>query len=172
MLAFTGELSAFVFREILCPLEEESVIEAGDAVVATRNDNGKARLHLSLPLDAAGSALGSFSGTLLGMLPLTPMLGSIAGAANAGIDDKFMKSPGETLTPGSSALFIVVRKSNPKQIELLLEQLKPFAGCCKILECNMPAENEVLLRNLLEGELPSVHSASVSTTDADLRPNS
>jgi uncharacterized membrane protein len=83
-----------------------------------------------------------------------------------------MTSPGETLTPGSSAQFVVVRKSDPNQIELLLQQFKPFARCCKTLECNMPAENEVLLRNLLEGELPSVHSAPVSTTDADLRPNS
>ena len=44
----------------------------------------------------------------------------------------------------------VVRKTKP---ELLLERLNPFAGRCRILQCNMTAENEVLLRNFLEGEV-------------------
>lgn len=177
VLAFDDELSAFSLREILCELEEESVIEVGDAVVATRNAKGKVRLHQSLPLLAAGSALGSFSGMLLGMLLLNPLFGSIAGAAvgaaaaafgDAGIDDAFMKSLGETLTPGSSALFVVVRKSRPERIELLLERLKPFAGRCKILQCNMPADNEVMLRNLLEGEVSRLQSADAKTTESKL----
>jgi uncharacterized membrane protein len=154
---------------VLCQLEEESVIDVGDAVVATRNEKGKVRLHQSLPLVAAASAVGSFTGMLLGMLLLNPLFGSIAGAAvgaaaaaafgDAGIDDKFMKELGETLTPGSSALFVVVRRSKPEQIDQLLDRLKPFAGRCKILQCNMPAKNEVLLRNLLEGEVSRLHSA-------------
>ena len=170
VLAFADELTAFSLRELLCQLEEESVIEVGDAVVATRNDKGKVRLHQSLPLVAAGTALGSFSGMLLGMLVLNPLFGSIAGAAvgaaaaafgDAGIDDAFMKSLAETLTPGSSALFVVVRKTKPEQ---LLERLKPFAGRCKILQCNMTAENEALLRNLLEGEVSRLHSAATTST--------
>ena len=81
VLGFADELSAFALRELLCQLEEESVIEVGDAVVATRNDKGKVRLHQSLPLVAVGTALGSFSGMLLGMLLLNPLFGSMAGAA-------------------------------------------------------------------------------------------
>ncbi len=172
VLAFADELSAFSLRELLCQMEEEGVIEVGDAVVATRNAKGKVHLHQSLPLVAVGSALGSFSGMLLGMLLLNPLFGSIAGAAvgaaaatfrDAGIDDAFMKSLAETLTPGSSALFVVVRNSKPEQV---LEWLKPFAGRCKILQCTMPAENEVLLRNLLEGEVSSLHSAATTTTES------
>ncbi len=66
---------------------------------------------------------------------------------------------GETPTPGRSALFVVVRKTNPKQIDQLLDRIKPFAGRGKILQCNMPAENEVLLRNLLEAEVSRLSSA-------------
>ena len=173
VLAFADELSAFSLRELLCQLEEEGVLEVGDAVVATRNAQGKVRLHQSLPLVAAGTALGSFSGMLLGMLVLNPLFGSIAGAAvgaaaaafgDAGIDDAFMKSLAETLTPGSSALFVVVRRSKPEQV---LERLKPFAGRCKILQCNMPAENEVMLRNLLEGEGSHLHSTATTTTKSE-----
>ena len=75
VLAFADELSAFSLRETLCQMEEERVIEVGDAVVATRNAQGKVRLHQSLPLVAAGSLLGSFSGMLLGMLLLNPLFG-------------------------------------------------------------------------------------------------
>lgn len=173
VLAFADELSAFSLRELLCQMEEESVIEVGDAVVATRNAQGKVRLHQSLPLVAAGTALGGFSGMLLGMLLLNPLFGSIASAAagaataatfvDVGIDDQFMKDLAATLTPGSSALFVVVRKTKP---ELLLERLTPFAGRCRILQCNMTAENEVLLRNLLEGEASCLHSAASTSSES------
>jgi uncharacterized membrane protein len=174
VLGFSDEVSAFVLRELICQLEEENVLELGDAVIATRNAKGKVRLHQSMPLVAFGTAVGSLSGMLLGMLVLTPLFGSIAGAAvgaaaaafgDAGIDDKFMKSLGETLTPGSSALFVVVRKTKPEQ---LLERLKPFAGRCKILQCNIPPENEVLLRNLLEGEASRLQSAVTTPTESKL----
>ena len=159
VLAFADELSAFALRELLCQLEEESVIEVGDAVVATRIANGKVRLHQSLPLVAARTLVGSFSGLVIGTMLLNPLFGSLAGAAvgavsgaieDIGIDDAFMKSLCETLTPGSSALFVLVRRTKPEQ---LLERLKPFAGRGKVLQSTMPVENEVLLRNLLEGEV-------------------
>jgi uncharacterized membrane protein len=174
VLGFPDELSAFALRELLCQLEEDSVIEVGDAVVVTRNAKGKVRLHQSLPLVALGTAVGSFSGMVLGMMLLNPLFGSIAGAAagaaaatfrDAGINDNFMMNLGETLTPGSSALFVVVRKTKPEE---LLERLKPFAGGCKILQSTMTAENEALLRNLLEGEVARLDSTD--TTPADSKP--
>ena len=159
VLGFTDESSAFALRELLFQIEEEGVIEVGDAVVATRNAKGKVRLHQSLPLVAARAAVGTFTGMLLGTLVLNPLFGAVAGAATGalsgalgdiGINDAFMKNLGEMLTPGSSALFVVVRKTRPEQ---LLERLKPFAGRCRILQSTMTAENETLLRNLLESSL-------------------
>lgn len=158
VLAFADETTAFSLRETLWKLEEDNIIDVGDMVVATRDSKGRVRLHQSLPLAAVGSALGSLGGMVFGMMLLNPLFGSVAGAAvgaaagvlgDIGIDDAFMKELGESLTPGSSALFVTVRHSKP---EPLLERLKAFAGTCKILQCDMPAENEVLLRRLLEGE--------------------
>ena len=88
--------------------------------------------------------------------------GAAAGAvsakfADAGIDDAFMKRLGETLTPGSSALFVVARKTKP---ELLLERLKPFAGRCTILQSTMTAENEGLLRDALGAELSRLQTSA------------
>lgn len=172
VLGFPDESSAFSLRELLCQLEEEGILEVGDAVVATRNQQGKVRLHQSLPLVATGAALGSFSGMLLGMLILNPLFGSVVGAAvgaaaatfrDAGIDDSFMTSLTETLTPGSSALFVVVRKTKPED---LIERLKPFAGRCKVLQNTMTPENEATLRRCLEGTITRQPSATNTLTES------
>jgi uncharacterized membrane protein len=100
------------------------------------------------------------------LLILNPLFGAVAGSAigatsgllgDVGIDDTFMKTLGERLGPGTSALFVMVRKTKP---EALLERLKPFAGKARILQSTMTAENETLLRNLLERALHTPPSDS------------
>jgi len=157
VLGFDDELTAFALRDLLAELEDDGVFEIGDAVIATRNAKGKVRLHQSLPLVSFGAAVGGVNGMILGLMLLNPLFGSVAGATagvavakflDAGIDDAFMKSLAETLTPGSSALFVLVR--NNTRTEQVLERLTPFAGRCKILQSTMTLENESLLRGLLE----------------------
>jgi uncharacterized membrane protein len=159
VLGFADESGAFALRDLLSDLEEEGVIEIGDAVVATRNTAGKVRLHQSLPLVAARMAVGSFTGLMLGMMLLNPLFGVIAGAGagalsgalgDIGIDDAFMKQLGETLTPGSSALFVVVGKRKREELE---KALKPFAGKFTLLQTTLPAENEARLRQWIAGEV-------------------
>jgi uncharacterized membrane protein len=162
VLAFPDEFTAFSLRETLWKMEDDNIIDVGDAVVVTRDTHGRVRLHQSLPLAAAASAFGSVSGMVLGMMVLNPLFGSVAGAvvgaaagawADVGIDDNFMEELGETLKPGTSALFVAVRHTKP---DLVLEPLKPFSGSCRILQCDMPADKEPLLRRLLEGEAARV----------------
>lgn len=158
VLGFADEYGAFALRDLLTELEEESIIEIGDAVVATRNAMGKVRLHQSLPLVAARMAVGSFTGLMMGMLLLNPLFGAVAGAGagalsgalgDIGIDDAFMKKLGETLTPGSSTLFVMVGKRKSEELE---QRLKPFAGKFKILQHTLPAENEARLRRWIADE--------------------
>ncbi len=158
VFGFADENGAFELRDMLSELEEESVIEIGDAVVATRNAKGKVRLHQSLPLISGRMLVGSFTGLVLGMALLNPLFGAVAGAGagalsgalgDVGIDDAFMKKLGETLTPGSSALFVVVGRRKREQME---NRLKPFAGKCKVLQTSLPNENEARLRKFMAGE--------------------
>ena len=160
VLAFDDELSAFALRNLLVELEEESILDIGDAVIATRNAKGKVRLHQSLPLHSGVASVGSVSGLFVGAMLLDPLFGAIAGIAagavlaafkDIGISDTFMKELGGTLTPGSSMLFVLVRRSEPEKI---LERLAPFAGRCKILQSTMALEDEARLRGLLEGRAP------------------
>jgi uncharacterized membrane protein len=123
-------------------------------VVVTKDDKSKVKLHQAVNLTAAGAASGSFWGLLLGMVFLNPLLGVVAGAgagaiggkfSDIGIEDKFMKDLGESFKPGSSALFVLVRKATPDKV---LEALKGFGG--KIIKTSLTADKEETLRAALD----------------------
>ena len=89
-------------------------------VIGFNNEADAVQLHQAVNLTAAGAASGALWGTLIGLFLLNPLLGAGMGAgfgalsgklADIGINDQFMKDLGATLTPGSSALFVLVRKS-------------------------------------------------------------
>ena len=76
----------------------------------------------------------------------SPDAGAISGAmSDIGIDDKFMKDLSETLQPGNSALFILVRKATPDKV---LDQLKGFGGT--VLKTSLTADKEAQLQAALE----------------------
>ena len=91
---------------------------------------------------------------LIGMIFLNPLIGAAVGAgagaisgklSDIGISDTFMKELGESLTSGSSALFVLVRKATPDKV---LEGLKGFKG--KIIQTSLTKDDEDELRKVLE----------------------
>lgn len=56
-----------------------------------------------------------------------------------------MKELGETITPGSSALFVLVRKATPDKV---MDALKGFGG--KVLKTSLTADNEEELQKILQ----------------------
>jgi uncharacterized membrane protein len=62
-----------------------------------------------------------------------------------GISDNFMKELGATFQPGTSALFVLVRKTTPDKV---LEKLKGFKG--KVLKTSLTKDKEEELRQVLE----------------------
>jgi len=166
VLGFADETGAFALRDLLNEMEEESVIEIGDAVVVTRNAQGKVRLHQSLPLVAARTVMGSFTGMMLGLLVLNPLFGTLVGVGvgaiagvlgDVGINDAFMKKLGEMLTPGSSALFVIVGRRKTAEME---ERLKPFAGKFTVLQTTLPAENEARLHRWIAEETSAASNST------------
>jgi len=153
-IGFDDEHKAFEMRAALAKLQKEYLIEMEDVVVLTKDEKGKAKLHQAVNLTAAGAVGGSFWGMLIGMIFFRPLLGAAIGAGSGalsgklrdiGINDKFMKEIGETLTPGSSAVFVLVRKVTSDKI---LEELKGFGG--KILKTSLTADKEEALQKALE----------------------
>ena len=154
VIGFEEEHTAFEMRAELVKLQKEYLIEMEDVVVVTKNEKSKVKLHQAVNLTAAGAVGGSFWGMLIGMIFLNPLLGAAVGAgagavtgklSDIGIDDDFMKELGKTLTPSTSALFILVRKATPDKV---LEKLKGFKG--KVLKTSLTADDEDMLRKALE----------------------
>ena len=158
VIGFNNEADAFEMRAALAKLQSQYLIEMEDAVVVTRDANGKVQLHQAVNLTATGAVSGAFWGMLIGMIFLNPLLGAALGAGSGalsgklsdiGINDQFMKELGATLTSGTSALFVLVRKSTPDKV---LEALKPFAGKGRVLQTSLTKDKEDELRAFMDGK--------------------
>jgi uncharacterized membrane protein len=101
------------------------------------------------------------------VLFLNPLLGMAVGAGagalsgamtDLGINDSFMKELGATLSNGTAAVFVLVRKSTPDKV---LAGLAPFAGKGKVLKTSLTADGEEALRKVLEssGAMPDAPGA-------------
>ena len=155
VIGFDDEHAAFEMRAALAKLQKEYLISMEDVVVVTKDEKGKVKLHQAVNLTAAGAMGGTFWGMLIGLIFLNPLLGAAVGAgagaisgklSDIGIDDKFMKELGETITAGSSALFVLVRKATPDKV---LAELKGFRG--KVLKTSLTEDKEEKLREVLSG---------------------
>ena len=76
-------------------------------------------------------------------------IGAAAGAASGaltevGINNHFMKELAATMTPGSSTLFVLVRKATPDKV---LEELKGTGG--RVLKTSLSHEDETKLQAAL-----------------------
>jgi uncharacterized membrane protein len=155
VIGFDDEHTAFEMRAALAKLQKEYLISMEDVVVVTKDEKGKVKLHQAVNLTAAGAMGGTFWGMLIGLIFLNPLLGAAVGAgagaisgklSDIGIDDKFMRELGETITAGSSALFVLVRKATPDKV---LAELKGFRG--KVLKTSLTEDKEEKLREVLSG---------------------
>ena len=140
-------------RLLLRKMQKDYLIDFEDAVVAVKDKQGKVKLHQAVNLAAAGALGGGFWGALIGLIFLNPLLGLAVGAGagavsgaltDVGINDNFMKDLAKGLTPGSSALFVLVRKVTPDKV---LEEIRGTGG--KILKTSLTHEDEAKLQAAL-----------------------
>ncbi|MFC2248400.1 DUF1269 domain-containing protein [Labrys portucalensis] len=142
-------------------LKKEYLVDLEDAVVVTRNAEGKVHLKQSINLTGIGASSGLLSGALwgglVGLLFLNPLAGfAIGGAVGAGvgalsgsladygIDDDFIKSLGQTIPNNSSALFVLVRKVQPEKV------LAEFSGLKgRVIKTSLSPEQEQKLQEAL-----------------------
>ncbi|MGZ5904989.1 MAG: DUF1269 domain-containing protein [Reyranella sp.] len=162
VVSFKGEDTADQVLNKLTGMQKEHLVDLEDAVVAVRDKNGKVRLKQAVNLVAAsalsGAAWGSLMGVLVGLLFLNPLAGfatglavgagtgALSGAlADYGINDDFIKNMAQLLEPGSSALFVLVRRV---VFDKVLPELKPYGG--KVIKTSLTNEQERRLKKALE----------------------
>lgn len=151
VLAFDNETGAEQMRDDLLQMQKEHLIGLEDAAVAVRNKEGKVKIKQVESLAGMWALGGAFWGLLLGLIFFVPVFGLLVGAAagalagkyqDLGVDDKFIKEVGETLQPGTSALFLLVREIVPDKVEDALKKYKNV----KVLKTSLSKEQEEKLR--------------------------
>jgi uncharacterized membrane protein len=152
VVGFKDEFKADEVMNELRKLQSQYLVDLEDAAVVVRNQEGKVKIKQAQELVAAGAVSGSYWGVLLSVLffnPIFALVGAAAGAlsgalSDIGIDDNFIRDLGSTLEPGTSAIFVLVRKSTPDRV---LEDLSKFEG--KVLRTSLSKEDEAKLQAAL-----------------------
>jgi uncharacterized membrane protein len=153
---FNDETTAFEMRASLLRMQKQNLIELEDSVVVTRNLKGKIKLDQAMDLTTAGAVGGGFWGTLIGLLFLNPLMGAAVGAAagalsgrftDIGVNDDVMRDIGKNMQPGTSALFVLVRRATTDKV---LDGLQAFVGKGKVFQTSLSKDDEASLREALE----------------------
>lgn len=155
VIAFDDEASGFELRAELVKLQSEYLIKLEDAVVVTRPAADDIQLHQAMNLTAAGALGGTFWGTLVGLLFLNPLVGAAVGAGSGalagylsdyGVNDDFMREVGQKVTPGGSAVFLLVREMTADKV---LDRIKDFHKRGRVIQSSLSNEDEARLREAL-----------------------
>jgi uncharacterized membrane protein len=152
VIGFPDEFKADEVLLDLRKLEREYLIDLEDAAIVVRKKDGKVKIKQTQELVTAGALSGGFWGLLIGLMFFEPMLGILGAAVGAisgaltdiGIDDNFIQELGNTIEPGTSAIFVLVRKSTPDKV---LDDLSKFEG--KVLRTSLSHEDEAQLQAVL-----------------------
>jgi uncharacterized membrane protein len=141
-------------REAIRTQEHGGRISLDDSAVIVKDQEGK--IHVTNQVDRGtkvGAAGGGFLGLLIGSL-LFPFAGLLIGAVGGavvghfmdkGVDQSFVKDVSNELTPGSSALFILVRDGDPGAV---VSTLQYFQG--KVYQTTLDSETEETLRRAMK----------------------
>ncbi len=153
VIGYDDQFKAEEVRLTLIKMQKDYLIDLEDAVVAVKDEKGKVRLHQAVNVTAAGAVGGGFWGALIGLIFLNPLLGAAVGATagavsgaltDVGINDKFMKDLAGTMKPGSSSLFVLVKKATPDRV---LDEVKGMGGT--VLKTSLSHEDEAKLQKAL-----------------------
>ncbi|MCS6882198.1 MAG: DUF1269 domain-containing protein [Oscillochloridaceae bacterium] len=152
VLKFNSVDGADQALNLLESLQKQQLIQVLDAaVVSWPADKKKPKTRQLYSTAGAGALSGAFWGMLFGLLFLIPFLGMAIGAAmgaltgrfaDYGIDDRFIKSVQEKVTPGTSALFLMSQAAVTDKVIEAMKSLPPF----EIIQTNLSQEQEERLR--------------------------
>ena len=137
--------------ETVRDLAGRQLIQLHDAAIVTWPvDKRKPKTRQLNDFTGAGALSGSFWGLLFGMLFFVPLLGMAVGAAlgalsgslaDVGIDDKFIRTAREQITPGTSALFLMTTSAVEDKV---IDEMRQHEF--EILSTSLSNEEEERLR--------------------------
>ena len=135
VVAFEDEYQADEVLNALKQMDVEATVDLKSAAVVKRDAEGKVRIKETKDFDAKQGAIGgAVAGGLLGLLTGRFLLGAIVGAAGGaaaghgidmGLNDEYLKSVGESLGTGTSAIVALI---SFERVERAMEELDKFEG--------------------------------------------
>lgn len=138
--------------QLMGNLQKQNLIQVVDAAtVSWPEGKKKPKTRQAQSMGGVGALSGAFWGLLFGLLFFIPFLGLAIGAAigglaghfsDYGIDDDFIKSVREKVTPGTSALFLLTQNAVTDRVIAEMKTLPKF----EILSTNLSQEQEAQLR--------------------------
>lgn len=153
VVAYNDEYRAAEALATLRRLDDDDLIDLEDAVVVTKDAEGKITIQESQSLTAAGVVGGGFWGLLTGAIFFAPVVGAMmvaqSGArsrqlSDLGVHEEFVRATGEHLAPRTSELFVLVRSATPERV---VQHLAPFGG--EVLRTTLTPDTEAKLRRAL-----------------------
>jgi uncharacterized membrane protein len=155
-IGYPDEATAEAAAEEARRLAHDLIIEPDAIAVIVRDNEGKYHVHTSHHPVGAGASWGMFWGLLFGMLFFVPVIGIALGAGfgalmgkitKSGIDQAFQDQVRGMLTPGTSALFLMVEKVTPDKA---VEAMSKYGGT--VLKTSLSKEGEQQLQDALHGK--------------------
>lgn len=169
VIVYPTETQAEQVRLDFIKMQKEYLVSLEDAVIAVKKPNGKVKLLQMYNLALGGAVSGAFWGTLVGLIFLMPIFGLVIGAgtgaaagalSDVGINDHFMKNLASSLTPGSSALFVLV---DSQITDKVLAELQGTGG--KIIKTSLSTVDEDKLQKALD----EARKSAQTSTDEDVK---
>jgi uncharacterized membrane protein len=137
-------------------LAKQELIKVHDAAsVSWKPETRRPKTRQLRSLTGVGAIGGMFWGMLFGLIFLMPLAGAAIGAASGaiagsladvGIDDDFIKSVREQVTPGTSALFLMTSDAVPDKVQAAFQATglrRPH-----LIQSNLSSEQEAALREM------------------------
>ena len=168
-IAYPDQRRALEVIEALGQLDADGAIDLEDVVAVSRDNEGGIKLERLVTHAAAGAAVGSLWGALIGLVFLMPAAGAIVGAAGGAVAGKlvgvirsddaneygfgqFGQQISAVMLPGSSAVLMLVHKKDP---DAAIATLQQDGG--RVLRTTLPDEVEAQLRGALTqlAEIPA-----------------
>jgi uncharacterized membrane protein len=143
--------------ETLLALQKQELIKVHDAaVVSWPEGKKKPKTRQMQEMTGVGALSGSFWGLLFGLLFFVPLLGMAVGAGlgalsgsmvDVGIDDDFIASVRDRVTPGTSALFVMTSDAVIDRVQGAFDGLG-----AELVRTNLSADEESRLHDVFSHE--------------------
>ncbi|MBV9207568.1 MAG: DUF1269 domain-containing protein [Actinobacteria bacterium] len=154
-IGYPDETTAALAADEARQLARDLIIEPDAIASIVRDREGKYHVQTSHHPVGAGATWGMFWGLLFGLLFFIPVFGMAIGAGmgalmgkvtKSGIDKEFQDQVRGLLTPGTSALFLMVEKVTPDKA---VDALSKYGGT--VLKTSLSKQGEAELQEALHG---------------------